>query len=136
MTKSELRELIRQTLKEELEANKNLTESSSAGMDWDDLIEEADRLLDELARVSGNADADDGDGYWSAEEGHVWCNRNIYYTDKLNNSSKLEKLCDDYSKKLPNVVFYYTEDDFFEDPVSQIGYEATNPDFEEDSDWD
>jgi hypothetical protein len=114
-----------------------LTEAAgSTKMDWDDLIKEADRLLDELARVSGNADADDGDGYWSAEEGHVWCNRNIYYTDKLNNSDKLEKLCDDYSKKLPNVIFYHSEDDFFEDPVSEIGYEATNPDFDEDNYWD
>ena len=105
-------------------------------MGWEDLIKAADELLNDLCIKSGNDDWDDGDGYWSGEEGHVWCNRNIYCTDKLNNSDKLEKLCDEYSKKLPNVVFYYTEDDFFEDPVSQIGYEATNPDFKEDSDWD
>lgn len=130
MTKSELREMIRECLCEELASKEKLTESTSAPMDWEDIIVEADRLLDELARVSGNADADDGDGYWSGEEGHIWCNRNIYYTDKLNNSGNLEKLCDDYSKKLPNVIFYYTEDDFFDDPVSEIGYEATNVDYE------
>jgi hypothetical protein len=38
----------------------------------------------------------------------------------------LKKLCADYSKKLPNVAFYYYEDDADEDPVSEIGYTAIN----------
>ena len=95
-------------------------------MDWDTLIDKADEFLYELIKVSGNADYDDGDGYWSGEEGHIWTNRYLYYTGKLNDSTRLAKLCDEYSRKLPNVVFYYTEDDFLDDPISEIGYEATN----------
>ena len=115
--------------------SEELKEDATSGtMDWEELIAEADHLLDELAKASGNTNSDDGDGYWAGEEGHVWCNRNLYYTDKLNNTNKLEKLCDEYSKKLPNVEFYYYEDDLLDDPVSEIGYNATNPDFEED-DW-
>lgn len=95
-------------------------------MDWDTLIKKADELLDELIKVSGNEDYDDGDGYWSGEEGHIWANRYLYYTDKLNDSARLESLCDEYSRKLPNVDFYYIEDDFLDDPSSEIGYEATN----------
>lgn len=95
-------------------------------MDWDTLIDKADEFLYELIKVSGNADYDDGDGYWSGEEGHIWTNRYLYYTSKLNDSTRLAKLCDEYSRKLPNVVFYYTEDDFLDDPISEIGYEATN----------
>ena len=95
-------------------------------MDWDTLIDKADEFLYELIKVSGNADYDDADGYWSGEEGHIWTNRYLYYTDKLNDSTRLEKLCDEYSRKLPDVAFYYTEDDFLDDPISEIGYEATN----------
>ena len=101
-------------------------------MSWEDLIAAADGLLDELITVTGNDAYDDGDGYWSGEEGHIWCNRYMYYTDKLNSSADLERLCAEYSSKLPNVVFYYTEDDFFGDAVSEIGYEATNVDYVED----
>lgn len=111
--------------------DESLEESGNTTMTWEDLIAAADGLLDELINVTDNADYDDGDGYWAAEEGHVWCNRYMYYTDKLNNSADLERLCDEYSNKLPNVVFYYTEDDFIEDAVSEIGYEATNPDYTE-----
>jgi hypothetical protein len=144
ITKSELKEMIRECLREELsegafkdvkaegQVQEEALTEAAATMDWNALIEAADGLLDELIQVTGNADYDDGDGYWAAEEGHVWCNRYMYYTDKLNGSADLERLCNEYSSKLPNVEFYYFEDDFLEDPVSEIGYNATNPDYEED----
>jgi hypothetical protein len=55
--------------------------------------------------------------------------RNLYYTNTLNNIDELKKLCAEYSKKLPNVRFYYNEDDMEEDPVSEIGYAAINVDY-------
>lgn len=104
---------------------------SSEKIEWEDLIEKADELLDELCIESDNVFWDDGDGYWSREVGHEWTMRNLYYTNTLNNIDELRKLCGEYSKKLPNVRFYYNEDDMEEDPVSEIGYEATNVDYED-----
>lgn len=98
-------------------------------MSWDDLIEKADELLDELCITTGNMWWDDSDGYWSREVGSEWTMRNLYLTNTLNNIDELKKLCDEYSKKLPNVRFYYVEDDAEEDPVSEIGYAAINIDY-------
>jgi hypothetical protein len=96
---------------------------------WEDLIDQADELLDELCVETDNVFWDDGDGYWSAEVGREWTMRNIYHTAVLNNVDILKRLCDEYSKKLPNVKFYYYEDDFDEDAVSEIGYTAINADY-------
>lgn len=122
ITKSELKQMIREALREELSKSKQLKENVNT-MNWDDLIAEADYLLEQLIHASGNANYDDGDGYWE-EEGVTWCMRYLYYSDKLKNTKKLEKLCDQYSNKLPNVNFYYVEreDDF--EPISEIGYTA------------
>ena len=90
-------------------------------LDWNTLIAKADTLLYELIRVSGNTGYDDGDGYWQ-EEYTTWCNRYLYYT-RLANVTELEKLCKEYSKKLPNVEFYFYDD--IEDDVSEIGYVAS-----------
>jgi hypothetical protein len=105
------------------------TTSAASTIPWEDLIEKADELLDELCIESDNTFWDDGDGYWSREVGREWTMRNLYYTNTLNNINELKKLCDEYSKKLPNVRFYYNEDDTDEDPVSEIGYAATNVDY-------
>ena len=129
ITKSDLKEMIREILKEELDVNKTLTESTSTEMDWEDLIKAADNLLKELIVITDNSDYDDGDGYWSGEEGYKWTNRYLYYINSLNNLADLKKLCSDYSKKLPNVEFYYYEDEGV-DGVSEIGYTATNTDYE------
>lgn len=102
-------------------AENKLTESASVEMNWDDLIQEADNLLLELIRKSGNANYDDGDGYWQ-EEYTIWCNRKLYYI-RLNDAAGLEKLCAEYSKKLPNVEFYFYDDE--DEEVSEIGYVAT-----------
>ncbi len=88
---------------------------------WRSLLDQADSLLAELARKSGNADYDDGDGYWVSEY-TIWCNRYLYYSDELNNEAKLKTLCDEYSKKLPGVTFYYDSD--ADEELSEIGYEA------------
>jgi hypothetical protein len=120
-------ELKQMGLKEAI--NEDATPST---MSWEDTIGAADQFLDELIIKSGNPDYDDGDGYWAEEEGHVWCNRYLYYASSLNNVANLERLCDEYSTKVPNVEFYYFDDDSFEDPVSEIGDNATNPDYEED----
>lgn len=107
------------------------TTSAVSTIPWEDLIEKADELLDELCIESDNTFWDDGDGYWSRETGREWTMRNLYYTNTLNNIDELKKLCDEYSKKLPNVRFYYVEDeaDVDEDPVSEIGYVATNVEY-------
>lgn len=89
---------------------------------WESLIEQADSLLAELASKSGNADSDDGDGYWITEY-TVWCNRYLYHTDKLNNEDDLKTLCDEYSKKLPGVTFYCSVD--AEEELCELGYEAS-----------
>lgn len=96
-------------------------ETTETTMTWEELIEAADKLLDELAIESDNPYSDDGDGYWQVEH-VVWCNRKLYYT-RLNNITELEKLCAEYSKKLPNVEFYFTDDQ--DEEVSEIGYAAT-----------
>lgn len=88
---------------------------------WETLIETADSLLAGLAHSSGNDDYDDGDGYWVTEY-TKWCNRYIYYTDKLNNEADLDKLCNEYSEKLPGVTFYYNIDT--DEELCEIGYEA------------
>lgn len=106
--------------------SKGLTEWKAASnqpqqsLTWEELLERADELLTELSVVSDNKNYDDSDGYWE-EEYTDWCNRYLYYSDTLNNSNKLEKLCDDYSKKLPNIEFYYVEDE----DICEIGYLAT-----------
>ena len=105
------------------------TEDSGSAYDWETLIAEADALLEELAVKSGNADYDDGDGYWSGEEGEEWTNRLMYYTNELNGYVNLERLCEEYSSKLPNVQFYCYEDTMADDPVSEIGYTATNEEY-------
>ena len=120
ITKSELKEMIREALREELSANKMLKENTNT-MSWNDLIAEADSLLERLIHASGNASYDDGDGYWE-EEGVTWCMRYLYYSDKLKNAKKLEKLCDQYSNKLPDVNFYFFEDT--DGAISEIGYTA------------
>jgi hypothetical protein len=101
---------------------KGLKESAATGtMDWEKLLAEADYLLEELCAKSGNANWDDGDGYWQ-EEYATWCNRKLYYI-RLNDTALLEKLCDEYSKKLPNVEFYFFDD--ADEEVSEIGFIAT-----------
>jgi hypothetical protein len=101
---------------------KGLKESTvlDNAMDWDSLIIEADRLLDELITKSNHADYDDGDGYWSGDA--EWCNRYLYYT-RLVNTAELDQLCDEYSNKLPNVEFYFYDNE--DEEVSEIGYIAT-----------
>ena len=89
---------------------------------WKTLIETADVYLGGLVHSSGNDDYDDGDGYWITEY-TVWCNRYLYHTDALNNEAKLKTLCDEYSKKLPGVLFYYNID--AEEGLCEIGYEAS-----------
>jgi hypothetical protein len=102
--------------------------------DWDDLLVKADKLLNKLCITTGNTDWNDGDGYWSAEVGSEWTMRNLFYSDTLANVDKLGKLCVEYSKKLPNVEFYYFEDNdsFVGNGVSEIGYTATNTELDVD----
>ncbi len=119
ITKSELKEMIREALREELSAKK--LKESVGSTSWEDLLVEADKLLEELCIKSGNDAWDDGDGYWQ-EEYTEWCFRKLYYA-RLANVAKLEKLCDVYSKKLPNIEFYFFDDE--EAEVSEIGYIAT-----------
>lgn len=90
-------------------------------LDWDTLVDKADDLLNNLISASGNNAYDDGDGYWASENN--WCNRYLYYSDKLSNTKKLDTLCKDYSKKLPNIEFYWYEDN--EEEISEIGYTLT-----------
>jgi hypothetical protein len=104
-----------------LHEGKSAANNPQQNLTWEELLEKADELLTELISVSGNEDYDDGDGYWSGEEGYEWSNRYLYYSNTLNNSNKLDKLCDVYSNKLPNVVFYYVEDE----DICEIGYTAT-----------
>ena len=99
------------------EDEESLTETKNSSS-WDSLLDTADNLLDELIKVSNNTDYDDGDGYWESE--NEWCFRKMYY-GAIPDSSQLEVLCNKYSKKLPNVEFYFIEDD----DISEIGYIAT-----------
>jgi hypothetical protein len=112
----------RAAVKKAIASASAITENIGTGAiaSWDDLITAADKLLVELIEISGNAKYDDGDGYWQ-EEYTTWCNRYLYYSGVLNDSSALEKLCADYSKKLPNIEFYCYEDE----DISEIGYTAT-----------
>jgi hypothetical protein len=89
---------------------------------WRSLLDQADSLLKELVRKSSNGDYDDGDGYWVSEY-TIWCNRYLYYSDELNNEAKLKALCDEYSKKLPGITFYYDID--ADEELSEIGYKAS-----------
>jgi hypothetical protein len=91
---------------------------------WDNLLDQADKLLAELIKASGNTDYDDGDGYWESEY-TKWCFRYLYSNYELNNVEELDRLCNEYSTKLPNVEFYFSgyEDEGTE--VYEIGYIAT-----------
>jgi hypothetical protein len=95
-------------------------DSTEDASEWDSLLTSADALLNKLIISSGNRNYDDGDGYWQSEY-DTWCFRYLYHKDTLENTAQLDKLCDDYSKKLPNVEFYWSEDE----GVSEIGYIAT-----------
>jgi hypothetical protein len=96
--------------------------------DWSDLLKQADRLLGNLVRASDNRDYDDGDGYWQSEYTD-WCFRYLYHKSTINNVTRVEQLCDEYSKKLPNVEFYFymPEDGDYE--VCEIGYTATRAEY-------
>lgn len=118
ITKSELKEMIREALRKELSAKNQLKESVSS-MSWEDLLVEADELLEELCIKSGNDAWDDGDGYWQ-EEYTTWCFRYLYHETNLPNVTEVEKLCAEYSKKLPNITFYCIDDEY----CSEIGYVA------------
>lgn len=98
--------------------------ASDVSDDWDNLLDQADKLLDELIKASGNADYDDGDGYWESEY-TKWCFRYLYHDSMLNNAEELERLCNEYSAKLPNVEFYFNAYEDGDDEVSEIGYIAT-----------
>ena len=93
----------------------------SIAMNWDNLLINADKRLAELCIKSGNDAWDDGDGYWQTDYTD-WCNRKLYYA-RLNNVAELEKLCEEYSKKLPNVEFYFYDDE--DEETSEIGYVAS-----------
>jgi hypothetical protein len=86
---------------------------------WEQLLTKADALLDELINKSNNQEYDDGDGYWQKEY-TTWCFRYLYHEANLSNATEVEKLCAEYSKKLPNVTFYCIDDEY----CSEIGYEA------------
>jgi hypothetical protein len=90
---------------------------------WSALLKQADYMLGDLVRASGNADYDDGDGYWQTEY-DVWCFRYLYHFRMLNNVAKVEQLCKEYSKKLPNVEFYFSAPEDGDDEVCEIGYTA------------
>lgn len=92
--------------------------------DWKDLLNQADDLLAELIKASGNTDYDDGDGYWESEY-TKWCFRYLYFNYELNNVEELERLCNEYSTKLPNVEFYFSAYEDDDDEVYEIGYIAT-----------
>lgn len=122
LTKEEFKDLVREILKEELFGRKSDTKlKEDTTTSWDDLVAQADELLEELIIRTGNDSYDDGDGYW-AEEHTNWCNRYLYYSNTLNNTDRLETMCNEYSNKIPGVSFYFVEDDTEEDPVSEIGY--------------
>jgi hypothetical protein len=87
--------------------------------DWEPLLAKADKLLKELITKSNNQKYDDGDGYWQ-EDYTTWCFRYLYHSTNLPNVAEVERLCDEYSKKLPNVTFYCVDDDY----CSEIGYTA------------
>lgn len=91
--------------------------------EWSALLKQADYLLGDLVKASGNADYDDGDGYWQTEY-DVWCFRYLYHFRMLNNVAKVEQLCKEYSKKLPNVEFYFSVPEHGDDEVCEIGYTA------------
>lgn len=103
---------------------KAVTESAT-GTSWDNLVAQADSFLDAIVKATSNENYDDGDGYWETE-GTTWCNRYLYYSNSLNNTSLVKDLCDIGSSKIPNATFSYVEDDTEEDPVSEIGYTLTN----------
>lgn len=91
--------------------------------DFDTRREEADKLLAELAEASGNDFWDDADGYESGTD--EWTERLLYYSAELYNVSELEKLCDEYSKRIRGVTFFCDEDILVEDEengLSEIGY--------------
>lgn len=96
-------------------------ESLSLREDWDADVANADKLLDEIIKESGNDKYDDGDGYWSSED--EWCNRYMYYANSVANLAQVEELCEKHSTD--KCTFYVLEDDAEEDPVSEIGYTLT-----------
>jgi len=101
-----------------------VNEALTEGLSWDDKVAEADKLLAEICNKL-SVYADDTDGYWQSED--TWCNRNLYYINNFDIDDKnlLEKLIDEYNKKLEGCEFYYYEDedtDEEDDPVSEIGY--------------
>jgi hypothetical protein len=97
------------------------TPAATVTMSWEDLLKKAGELLYDIMSETDNLDYDDGDGYWQTEY-TTWCDRCLYYT-RLNNTELLSKLCDEYNMKLPNVEFYFYDDE--DEEVSEIGYTAT-----------
>jgi hypothetical protein len=124
LTKSELKEIIHETFKEELKKSlkeeAELDELEEMNLTWEEFLDKADEFLEELCDESGNPEWDDADGYDPLPK--VWCNRKLYY-GRLENVDTLENLCKRYSRNLPGLRFYsYNAED--EDDVSEIGYYA------------
>ncbi len=103
------------------EEEEEVKESLSLKEGWDTDVANADKLLDEIIKQSGNEAYDDGDGYWSGDD--EWCNRYMYYANSVNNIDLVNELCEKYSTD--SCQFYVVEDDAEEDPVSEIGYTLT-----------
>jgi hypothetical protein len=97
---------------------KGLKESTTRTMAWEDVLAEADRLLKELCVKSGNADWDAAEGEWLENS---WCYRKLFST-RLNDTAALGKLCNEYSKKLPGVQFYFC--DCTDEEPAEIGFAA------------
>ena len=106
---------------EDEDTEEEVQESLSLREDWDADVANADKLLDEIIKESGNDSYDDGDGYWSSED--EWCNRYMYYANSVANRAQVEELCEKHSTD--RCTFYVIEDDAEEDPVSEIGYTLT-----------
>jgi hypothetical protein len=125
-------EEIGEIVEDEAEVEDDETEKATDwdALGWDGMVEMADDLLDELTVATDNYEHDDRDGYWCGS--HVWCNRYLYYSNTFNNEEELERLCDEYSARIPDCSFYfYLDTDTEEDPVSEIGYRLGKDEYED-----
>ena len=119
---------------EVIEEPKVKEDLNEATMSWEEKVEKADSLLDELCDKLA-VPADDGDGYWVTEY-DTWCMRNLYHFGSFDQEDHdiLAQLVPEYNNKLPNCEFYFSEDDDL--GVCEVGYMLDKADEDYNTDDD
>lgn len=88
-------------------------------MTFEEKIEKADELLNELIKEVDEECYDDCDGYWMSE--NTWCCRYLYY-DKIAKRT-VNAAVKKFNTKMTGLTFYCVQYNRADEEPAEIGYE-------------